>query len=141
MEPENESRADIFNLIPPRASDKYERPKEPEKSSKTELIEPAAKAEGRHIHPATAMDLSRLSIDNDGRLYWDGKPVEVRRRLMMSRQQVIGASIIAFFIVVAAIASAIQATATMSNWACRTGLSQCDAPAAPAPKPRPDIPA
>jgi len=78
------------------------------------------------------MDLTRLSIDNDGRLYWDGKPVEVRRRLMMSRQQVIGASIIAFFIVVAAIASAIQATATMSNWACRTGLTQCDAPGASA---------
>jgi len=86
------------------------------------------------------MDLTRLSIDNDGRLYWDGKPVEVRWRLMMSRQQV-GASIIAFFIVVAAIASAIQATATISNWACRTGLTQCDAPAAPAPRPRPDIPA
>ena len=49
-EPESELRADIFNLIPPRASEKYERPKEPEKSSKTEIIEPAAKAEGRDIH-------------------------------------------------------------------------------------------
>ena len=27
-----------------------------------------------------AMDLSRLSIDDSGHLYWDGKPVEVRRR-------------------------------------------------------------
>src|SRR5688500_15929161 len=86
-EPENESRADIFNLIPPRASDKYERPKGLETPAKTELVEPPAKAEGRNIHPATAMDLARLSIDNDGRLYWDGKPVEVRRRLMMSRHQ------------------------------------------------------
>ena len=140
-EPEDESRADVFNLIPPRASDKYERPKGLETPSKAEVIEPPAKAEGRNIHPATAMDLTRLSIDNDGRLYWDGKPVEVQRRLMMSRQQVVGAGIIAFFIVVAAIGSAIQATATLSNWACRTGLSQCDAPAAPAPKPRPEIPA
>jgi hypothetical protein len=97
-EPENESRVDIFNLIPPRASDKYERPKGLETPAKTEIIEPPAKVEGRNIHPTTAMDLTRLT-------------------------------------------SAIQATATMSNWACRTGLTQCDAPAAPAPRPRPDIPA
>ena len=143
-EPENESRTDIFNLIPPRAAEKYERPKELEKSARTESVEPPAKAEGRNIHPASAMDLTRLSIDNDGRLYWDGKPVEVRRRLMMSRQQVVGASIVAFFIVVAAIGAAIQATATLSDWACRTGWSsQCDAasPGAPPRKPRLDIPA
>lgn len=140
-EPEDESRADIFNLIPPRAADKYERPKD-ETPARAEIIAPPARPEGRNIHPATAMDLTRLSIDNDGRLYWDGKPVEVRRRLMMSRQQVIGASIIAFFIVIAAIGSAIQATATLSDWACRTGWSgKCDPAMPQAPQPRPDIPA
>ena len=45
---------------------------------------------GRDVRPVGAMDLTRLSIDNDGRLYWDGKPVEVRRRLMMSRAQILG---------------------------------------------------
>ncbi len=45
-------------------------------------------------------DLSRLSIDHDGRLYWDGKPVEVRRRISMSRAQVVGASIVAAFVVI-----------------------------------------
>ena len=91
------------------------------------------------------MDLARLSIDNDGRLYWDGKPVEVRRRLMMSRGQLIGTGLIAFFIVAGAIGSAIQATATMHQWACRAGwASECGAtlmPAAsPRPAARPDIP-
>jgi hypothetical protein len=140
-EPDNESRADIFNLIPPRASDKYKRPDKPEKSAASEKIEAP---EGRNVHAVSAMDLTRLSIDNDGRLYWDGKPVEVRRRLMMSQGQVVGASVIAFFILIAAIGSAIQATATLSEWACRTGWSsQCETsgPAAPAPKPRLDIPA
>lgn len=84
-EPENETRADIFNLIPPRASDKYERPDKPEKPATSEKIEAPEKVEGRNVHAVSAMDLSRLSIDNDDRLYWDGKPVEVRRRLMMSR--------------------------------------------------------
>ena len=122
-EPQSESRADIFNLIPPRASDKYERPDKPEKPAALEKIETPEKVQGRNVHPVSAMDLTRLSIDNDGRLYWDGKPVEVRRRLMLSRGQVIGASVIAFFILVAAIGSAIQATATLSDWACRTGWS------------------
>ena len=92
------------------------------------------------------MDLTRLSIDNDGRLYWDGKPVEVRRRVMMSRSQVVGASLLAFFIVAGAIGSAIQATATVHDWACRSGwASQCAAPTGSAPQPpargRLDIPA
>jgi hypothetical protein len=145
IEPENESRADIFNLIPPRALDKYQQPKISEKSDPSEKIESPRQAEGRDVHAVNAMDLTRLSIDNDGRLYWDGKPVEVRRRLMMSQNQVIGAGFIAFFIIVAAIASVIQATATLSDWACRTGSSQCNtsalsAPTAPAPRPRVDIP-
>ena len=138
-EPENESRADVFNLIPPRVSDKYERPEKSgpsETSEKIKKIESPEPVEGRNVRAVNTMDLSRLSIDNDGRLYWDGKPVEVQRRLMMSQHQVIGASLIAFCIVVAAIGSAIQATATLSDWACRTGVGQCVASAPVAPPPR-----
>jgi hypothetical protein len=139
-EPENESRADIFNLIPPRASGKYERP---DKAGAPDTAGAPEQPQGRNVHPVNAMDLTRLSIDDDGRLYWDGKPVEVRRQLMMSRGQVVGTSLIAFFIVVAAVGSAIQATATLSDWACRSGWSSsCGAPPpAPEPPARIDIPA
>ena len=132
--PEDESRADIFNLIPPEASEKYERPAKPETA-----VAPAVDSG----HAVGAMDLSRLSIDNDGRLYWDGKPVEVRRRLMMSRGQILGACLVGFFIVIGAIGSVLQATATLHDWACRTGVADGCAPQAPAPKPpaRIDIPA
>jgi hypothetical protein len=142
-EPENESRADIFNLIPPSASDKYERPDPPAKAEVTA----APEVDGRGVHAVSAGDLSRLSIDNDGRLYWDGKPVEVTRRLTMSPSQVAGASLIGFFIVIGAIGSVLQATATVHDWACRSGLADScssQAPAPPAPKPPParvDIPA
>jgi len=133
----DESRADVFNLIPPSASERYERPKD----SVPAVTDPV-KPEGRNVHTVNTMDLTRLSIDNDGRLYWDGKPVEVRRQLMMSRRQAIGASVVAGFIVVAAICSAIQAAATLSDWACRTGRSgDCVAAPHTAPAPRPsDIP-
>ena len=135
-EPEDEARADVFNLIPPSATDKYERPKD----TVPAVVEPVA-PQGRNVHTVNTMDLTRLSIDNDGRLYWDGKPVEVRRQLMMSRRQAIGATVVAGFIVVAAVCSAIQAAATLSDWACRTGrASDCAAAPYSAPAARSDIP-
>jgi len=136
-ETENESRADVFNLIPPRAADKYERP------DQVETAETVRHAEGRDVRAVNAMDLSRLSIDDDGRLYWDGKPVEVRRRLAMSPAQIAAAIVVAVFVAVGAMGSALQATATVHEWSCRVGLTNFCAPPAPAPQPpaRVDIPA
>jgi hypothetical protein len=92
-------------------------------------------------------DLSRLSIDTDGRLYWDGKPVEVHRRLMMSRVQIIGASLISAVIVLGAAGAALQGWSAAHDWGCKLGwfTSHCarptPAPAAPSPAPRIEIPA
>lgn len=86
-EPDNDSREDVFNLIPPRAPDRptrFEFP-EAEPPSEAPVETPAPVETARNVRAVGAMDLSRMSIDNDGRLYWDGKPVEVRRRMMMSR--------------------------------------------------------
>ena len=90
-------------------------------------------------------DLSRLSIDCDGRLYWDGKPVEVRRRISMSRAQIVGASIVAAFVVIGALASAIQGAVAARELACRFGwsASACTLPGAVQPRhgstSRPDV--
>ena len=87
-------------------------------------------------------DLSRLSIDRDGRLYWDGKPVEVRRRISMSRAQVVGASIVAAFVVIGAIGAAIQGAVAARDWpagsAGRPAPARCPADQ---PRNRSDIPA
>jgi hypothetical protein len=93
---------------------------------------------------APGMDLSRLSIDNDGRLYWDGKPVEVRRRVHMSRAQIAGATAIGLLVLIAATGAAIQAAATAHLWGCRMGwiATHCSAPATAPPTARPfDFPA
>ncbi len=140
-QPEDESSAEVFNLIPPEASEKYERPTPPGKS---ELIAAPAAGSGS-VHVVSAADLSRLSVDGDGHLYWDGNPIEVTRRLTMSRGQAAAASLIAFVIVIGAVGSVLQATAAVHDWACRTGLTGACVPQAPAapPKqtPRVDIPA
>src|SRR6185312_8079537 len=83
--PVQDSRAqdNVFNLLPPQADGADPAPAAPA---------------GRNVHPVDMTDLSRLAIDSDGRLYWDGKPVEVHRRLLMSREQIIGALVIGAFV-------------------------------------------
>ena len=143
---------DIFHLIPPRPAEPSDeaQPKPadsadaggsglPAGATATPLGKPVPAS--RHIRSVGVMDLTRLSIDDDGRLYWDGKPVEVRRRITMSRAQIIGASIIGAFAAIAAIGAAIQGTATAYDWACRAGWTSgpCSMPVPPPP--RTDIPA
>lgn len=145
----DDDRENVFNLLPPDAGTKSRAGPEPEAEPKSEPQsepepEPEARAApaSRNIHPIGISDLGRLSIDNDGRLYWDGKPVEVRRRIMMSRAQVIGASLIGVFVVIGAIGATVQASAAARDWACRLGwtTTYCSMhelkPTAP-----PDIPA
>jgi hypothetical protein len=162
---EPESREDVFNLIPPRANENSlpndaltptvlphaETALEPMVAEPvaTEPASPETQPTpiGRNRHPVGMTDLSRLSIDSDGRLYWDGKPVEVQRRLLMSRPQMVGASLIGALVAIAAIGAALQASTAAHDFACKQGwiASYCPAPPAPLPTPRPpaaiDIPA
>jgi hypothetical protein len=115
---EADSHDNVFNLIPPETD-----------NAET----PPATPLGRNVHPVEMTDLSRLAIDNDGRLYWDGKPVEVHRRLLMSREQVIGACVIGAFVIVGALGAVLQGTSAARDWACRFGwaTSVCGPPSVP----------
>ena len=121
----------VFNLLPPESSE----PAAPEPI-------PEPKPQGRNRHPVDMTDLSRLSIDRDGRLYWDGKPVETHHRLSMSRRQIVGASLIAALVAIGAIGAAIQGASAARDWACRLGWSDgaCTLPNG-LPRNRADIPA
>jgi hypothetical protein len=121
----------VFNLLPPESSE----PAAPEPI-------PEPKPQGRNRHPVDMTDLSRLSIDGDGRLYWDGKPVETHHRLSMSRRQIVGASLVAALVAIGAIGAAIQGASAARDWACRLGwsASACAVPDA-LPRNRADIPA
>jgi hypothetical protein len=120
----------VFNLLPPESSE----PAAPEPI-------PEPKPQGRNKHPVDMTDLSRLSIDHDGRLYWDGKPVETHHRFAMSRRQIIGACLVAAFVAIGAIGAAIQGAAAARDWTCRLGWSAgaCTLPAG-SPRSRSDIP-
>jgi hypothetical protein len=124
--PPKAAEDNVFELVPPEKIHDAYRVAQSESAAEPEA--PAAAKKGRNIHPLAIADLSRLSIDDDGRLYWDGKPVEVRRRIEMSRAQVVGAII--------------QGSLALRDWGCRLGwtTSYCGVPA-PARLPRLDIPA
>ena len=112
-EPEDDPDAlPVFKLVAPEPIEE-EPPPAP----------PPPLPEGRNVHPIGISDLTRLSIDNDGRLYWDGKPVEVSRRILMSRRQVLGATVIGAFVVIGALGAAIQGMSAAHDWACRLGWS------------------
>ena len=133
----------VFGLLPPGLFGSIDATDNVERAESAAADKPSAAASGRNVHPIGTADLSRLSIDNDGRLYWDGKPVEVSRRILMSRAQIIGASIIGAFVVIGAIGAAIQGSAAVRDWACRLGWTThyCTLPdARPVLHPR-DIPA
>jgi len=121
----------VFNLLPPESAE----PAAPEPI-------PEPKPQGRNRHPVDMTDLSRLSIDRDGRLYWDGKPVETHHRLSMSRRQIVGAGLVAAFVAIGAIGAAIQGASAARDWACWLGwsASACTLPEG-LPRHRPDIPA
>ncbi len=111
LEEDDPDALPIFDLLPPQPAEATPQP-EPE---------PPPLAHG--VHPIGIHDLTRLAVDNDGRLYWDGKPVEVNRRLIMSRKQALGASVIAVLLAIAALGAAIQGAATAHDWSCRLGWS------------------
>jgi len=130
----------IFDLLPPKSAEAAAPEPEPQQLEPPQPEPQQPEPQGRNVHPVDMTDLSRLSIDRDGRLYWDGKPVEVRRRISMSRAQVVGASIVAAFVVIGALASAVVAAREL---ACQFGwsASACTGPGAVQPRRGPDIPA
>jgi hypothetical protein len=67
---------------------------------------------------AVGGDISRLSVGDDGRLYWDDKPVVVRRRLQLSFWQKLGTIFIGFAALMIAVSAAVHAGITAHDWMC-----------------------
>jgi hypothetical protein len=142
--PEDETRGDVFGLLEPQPAAEGSVAADAIPAAHAREIPPRAGRLGREQHAIEISDLSRLSIDKQGRLYWDGKPVEVRRRILMSRPQVVAASIVAVFVVIGAVGAAIHGSTAALDWACRLGWtkSYCTLPdAVPPAPPQFDIPA
>jgi hypothetical protein len=76
----------------------------------------------RTVRPISIDEADGLGIDRDGRLYWNGKPVEiVGSRLDLTGPQFAVAIALAFFTAIAALGTAVQGWTAYHDWACKTG--------------------
>jgi hypothetical protein len=60
-----------------------------------------------------------LGVDNDKRLYWDGHPIEVRRRLDLTFWQKAGAVIVGSAVVITALGTVAQGIDAGHNFGCK----------------------
>ncbi len=62
-----------------------------------------------------------LGVDANGELYWHGKPVEIRRPLVLSKAQAAFAILVSVFAILGAVGSMAQGWASYHEWSCKTG--------------------
>lgn len=76
----------------------------------------------KNVRPIAMSETDGLGIDPSGRLYWNGKPVEiVSQRLDLTWVQTVIALAVAVCTFIAAIATSVQAWTTYHDWACKVG--------------------
>jgi hypothetical protein len=73
------------------------------------------------VEPISFENIGRLGVGRDSQLYWDGKPVQLRRRLVLSRWQKIGTLVVGTAAVIGALGSFAQGWSAYHEWACRVG--------------------
>lgn len=73
-------------------------------------------------------DLSRFGMDAEKRLYFDGKPVEVRRRLDLSKGERWFAIVVGLFTIFGSLAAVAQGWAAGHQWACQIELMSWHCP-------------
>jgi hypothetical protein len=76
----------------------------------------------QNVRPIAMSEADGLGIDVDGRLYWNGKPVDIiGRRLDLTTKQSFLAIAVAVFTVFAGAGTIVQAAVASHDWACKTG--------------------
>lgn len=71
------------------------------------------------VRPISADGLDLIGVDGAGMLYWDGKPVEVRRRLDLSGWEKAFAIVVGFFTILGGVGAVAQGWAAAHQWSCQ----------------------
>lgn len=71
------------------------------------------------VRPISVEGMGLMGVDGQGMLYWDGKPVEVRRRLDLSRGERWFAVAVGFFTILGGAGAVAQGWAAAHQWSCQ----------------------
>ena len=74
------------------------------------------------VSPISWGQMDMLGVDKAGVLHWDGKPVEVQKRISLTRLQQGWAIVFGIAGLLAALATVAQGWVAAHDWACRTTL-------------------
>jgi hypothetical protein len=100
VERQNKEREDELRRVPHQTIDKTKWP--------------------RMVRPISTSEADGLGIDADGRLHWNGKPVEIiSRRIDLTWGQFVVAIVVAVFTALGALGAMAQGWAAYHDWACR----------------------
>lgn len=94
------------------------------------------------VRPLGIAEDDLIGTDGKGGLYWDGKPIEVRKRLDLTRGERLFALVVGLFTIAGSIGAVAQGWAAAHQWTCQTGLVMAgcpvpsNAPSQPAPAPQ-----
>jgi hypothetical protein len=101
LERQNKEREDELRRVPHQTVDKSKWP--------------------RTVRSISTSEGDGLGIDVDGRLYWNGKPVEIiGRRLDLTKRQAAVALAVMVFTAFAAFGTLVQAGVAYQDWACKS---------------------
>lgn len=73
----------------------------------------------RGVTPITIGAMDLFGLDEEERLYYDGKMVEVRRRLDLSRGEKWFAGVVGFFTILGGVGAVAQGWAAAHQWSCQ----------------------
>lgn len=67
------------------------------------------------VRPISIDGLDELGVGNDGRIYWQGRPIEVQQSVTLTAAQRLGAVVVALSAIVGAAAAAVSAYADLAS--------------------------
>lgn len=80
------------------------------------------------VRPISYEGIGLMGVDGEGLLYWDGKPVEVRRRLNLSFWEKTFAVAVGFFTILGGAGAVAQGWAAAHQWSCQIGATAWHCP-------------
>jgi hypothetical protein len=92
------------------------------------VTDPAQAGWPKDVQPISADDLERLGIDSRDRLFWDGRRVEVRRRLDLTRWQKLAAVLVTVFAVLGGIGGFLSGFTDAAGILCARGVHVLSCP-------------